>query len=197
MSSAVSLKDKHDVSQIFLTFLAFQGDADKTAYALDLDIAVVKDLARTEKWEAKVSSMVQIREGEANDLQIQINRAINYVQSHRLRSVIDATLLHLTKDGVESMIDKLTVTGREGQKELKIRAITDLVRAAESVQMMTQRALGDTAGERAPEKDKGGSRTALKVMEAMNAADVAASVGSVDVVREQLALTQKQLAERI
>lgn len=197
MSSAVSLKDKHDVSQIFLTFLAFQGDADKTAYALDLDVAVVRDLARSEKWDAKVSNMVQIREGEANDLQIQINRAINYVQSHRLRSVIDATLLHLTKDGVESMIGKLTVVGREGQRELKIKAITDLVKAAEAVQMMTQRALGDTAGERKPEQGKDGSQTALRVMEAMNAADAAAGTGSVDVVREQLALSKKQLAERI
>ena len=196
MSSAVSLKDKHDVSQIFLTYLAFGGDADKASMALDLDVAIVRDLARAENWDKKVAQNAQIREGEANDVQIQINRAINYVQSHRLRSVIDATLLHLTKDGVESMVDKLTVVGREGQRELKIKAITDLVKAAESVQLMTQRALGDTAGEREPSKGKDGSQTALRVMEAMNAADES-GLNSTDVVRKELALSKKQLAERI
>jgi len=184
--SDVALKERVDVSQMFLTYLAFQGDADKTAMALNTDVAIVRDIARSENWETKVRKLATIREGESHDLQIQINRAINYVQSHRLRSIVDMALLHLTKDGAEAMVEKLTVKGREGQTEFKIKAITDLVKAAESVQLMTQRALGDTAGEREPQKERDGSTVALRVMDAMNAADVS-GLDSVGVVRKEIA----------
>jgi hypothetical protein len=100
--------------------------------------------------------------------------------------LLDKVISHLSEGDAESLVKKLTVTTKHGE-EIKTRAITDLVKAMESCQLMTQRALGDTVGER-PEENGNvkGSNVALLVMNAMNAADET-GLDSVAVVKKQLA----------
>lgn len=181
-------KNLLDVSQIFQTFIAFCGDVDKTAVALNIDPIVIKDLARAEGWAKKIDEWTKLREGDPRDAQIQINRAVNYVQAHRLRSILDKVVSQLKDKEAAALVDLLTRTGKAGT-EFSARPLADLAKAIECCQLMTQRALGDTEAERpdAGETGKRGSSVALLVMNAMNADDDL-KADSVGVVREQLAI---------
>lgn len=183
----MSNKNELDVAKIFLTYTAFQGDAAKTAVTLDMAIEDVKSLAVSEDWNSKLESLNKLS-GDSKEVQVQLNRAVNYVQAHRVRSILDRVISQLSLSTGEELVDLLTVSGGEGRSaELKTRALTDLVKAIETAQLMTQRALGDTAAERVPEDDnKPGSAIALQVLRAMNAADQL-GVDSAEVVRKQIA----------
>lgn len=184
MSSQVNKNDL-DVVQIFQTYIAFNGDADKTALALNIDAASVKNLASIEHWPDKVREWNKLREGDPRDFQIEVNRAINYVQAHRARALLDKVISHLSDGDAKQLVAMLTVEGKHGS-EFKTRALTDLVKAMEACQLMTQRALGDTVAERPEESgDKKGSSIALLVMNALNAAEET-GLDSVQVVRKQL-----------
>lgn len=178
-------KNELDVSKVFQTYIAFSGDVDKTAIALNEDREIILQLASAENWPAKVKQWNTLHTGDPKDVQIQINRAINYVQAHRLRSVVDRVIQHLGGGSDKELVDRLTVVTKHGA-EFKSRILTDLVKAAESCQLMTQRALGDTAAER-PEDgpERKGSDIALQVLQALNAADES-GLDSVAVVRKQL-----------
>jgi hypothetical protein len=178
-------KNLLDVSQIFQTFLAFSGDVGKTSVALNIDVDTIQNLAASENWAAKISEWTKLREGDPRDVQVQVNRAVNYVQAHRMRSVIDKIISHLSGKSAEEVIDMLTTQGKHGSS-FSSRPLTDLVKAAEACQLMTQRALGDTVAERPETPTEGkGSRVALLVMNAMNAADNM-GLDSVAVVRKEL-----------
>lgn len=193
MSITVVNKNALDVSQIFQTYLTFFGDADRTAIALNLDPVVVRDLARSENWSAKISEMDKLRDGDAKDFQIQLNRAVNYVQAHRLRSIFDRLITVLAEKSGEEMITLLSKSTR-GSVEFSTRPLADLAKAVEACQAMTQRALGDTAAERPEDPgNQRGSRMALLVMNAMDAADKLGG-DSVSVVREQLQAPPKLAA---
>ncbi|HYG24464.1 MAG TPA: hypothetical protein VEH04_16925 [Verrucomicrobiae bacterium] len=179
-------KNALDVAQIFQTYVAFNGDAGKTALTLDIDVETVRDLASAEHWTDKVREWNKLREGDPRNTQIQINRAVNYVQAHRARALLDKVIQHLSQGDAEDLVDRLTVNTKFGP-EFKTRALTDLVKAMEACQLMTQRALGDTAEERPTSQEDGkGSNVALLVMNAMNAAE-SSGLDSVALVRQQLA----------
>jgi len=178
-------KNELDVSQIWQTYVAFNGDADKTACALDIPVNDIRDLASAENWAAKIADWNRLREGDPRESQIQINRAINYVQAHRMRSILDKVVTYLSEADGEKLVQRLTVNTKNGP-ELKTRALTDLVKAAEACQLMTSRALGDTVGERPPpENGTAGSNIALLVMNAMNSVQET-GLDSIAVVRQQI-----------
>jgi hypothetical protein len=180
-------KNGIDVIQVFTTWVAFMGDADKTAVALDLDPVFIKNLATIENWQAKLKAWNDISTGDPREVQVQINRAINFVQAHRLRTVLDKVTGKLHAMTPDQLIEALTVPTKYGS-EVKTRALTDLVKAAETVQLMSCRALGDTVGERPGDEGKTkGSEIMLSVAKAMQAAD---SIGldSAEVIRKQLAI---------
>lgn len=178
-------KNNLDVASIFEHFIVFGGDVNKTAVALDLDPQDVQQLATGEKWSEKVERWNVLRQGDSQDMQVQLNRAVNYVQSHRMRSILDKLVSHLSTKTAEEIVDILTTNTTHGAN-FSTRALTDLVKGIEACQAMTQRALGDTAAERPdPSSGQKGSSIALLVMNAMSAAD---SIGldSVGVVKAQL-----------
>lgn len=183
MSDSKVDKNNIDVSQVFQTYIALAGDAGKTAVALHIDRATVEALAKEENWVIKAKEWNELRTGEGAD--IKINRTLNYVQGQRLRSILDRLITRLFNLPREELATLLTRTSRGG-KEFSARPLTDLVKAAEACQLMIQRALGDTAAERPADERRGqlGSNLALKVMEAMNAADKA-GLDSVGIVREE------------
>lgn len=182
-------KNLLDVSQVFQTYVAFAGDTAKTAVACQLDEVTVQNLEKIENWKAKIREWEKLREGDSRDVQIQINRGINFVQAARARSLLDKVIQFLSEGGAEDLVERLTVNTKHGP-EFKTRALTDLVKAMEACQLMTQRALGDTAEERpASEDNRPGSSIALQVMNALNAAERDAGLDSVAVVRKSLAVT--------
>jgi hypothetical protein len=186
-------KNSLDVAQIFQTYMLFAGDVERVALACDVDRVHVQQLAHCENWAAKVADMERLR-GENADAQIQLNRGVNYVQAHRLHSILDKVIGHLSLKSAEDIVDLCTKVGKGGETEFSARALTDLVKAAESCQVMTQRALGDTAAERpeASEAKGKGSQVALNVMAAMNVADKS-GLDSVSLVRQQLGAPARAL----
>ncbi len=187
--SQVPTKNALDVAKIFLTYTAFAGDEQKTAVTLDMPVEDVQGLAVQEHWKDKLAQINKFG-GDAKTVQVQINRAINFVQANRARALLDRVLTIMLAKAHEgdgsSLMEFLTTTGPKGS-EFKTRALTDLVKALESAQQMTQRALGDTADERPPEaSSEGGSSIALQVMAAMNASQDL-GVSSIDLIKQQLA----------
>lgn len=184
MSRETVHKDGLNVAQIFQTYLTFGGDVDRTAAATGVSRADVRALAIDEKWADRVAELNELRDGDPRDVQIQINRAVNYVQAHRLRSIVDTMIAHISKLQPEELAGLFTKTTKDGA-EFTARPLTDLVKAAEACQQMSARALGDTVAERPEDPGRAGSSIALQVMKAMNAAD-ASGLSSVELVRKQL-----------
>ncbi len=179
-----------DTIRIFETYIAFNGDVARTAVACNLTAAEVEDMAHTQGWKERAKEWTTLKEGSTADVAVQVNRAVNFVQAHRLRSLIDKVVGELSKLEPTDLISRLSTvtTGKGGttRETFNTRALTDLVKAAESAHLMTQRALGDTVQERpATGETRKGSSIALLVGSAMSAAEDV-GVDSVSVVRKTL-----------
>ena len=181
-------KNLLDVSQVFQTFITFGGDVERTALAVGMQPVDVRNLAAQERWADKLSLWNEFQTGDKKDLQIQINRAVNYVQAHRMRSIIDKIITELSAKDGKGLIELLTEVHngeKSSSEKFSARAITDLVKGAEACQLMTQRALGDSNAAGSGENSTDGSSIAISVMRAMAAADQL-GIDSVAVVRKQL-----------
>jgi hypothetical protein len=188
-------KNSLDVAKIFSTYVLFLGDADKTAAALDIEAHVIKSLATCEDWPKKVKQWNELSSGDMREVQIAVNRGVNFVQATRLRSVLDKLVTKLHGLSPDELIETLTVQTKFGS-EVKTRALTDLTKACESVQAMTARALGDFPDER-PKSESGGkgSSIMLQVAAAMAAADEV-GLDSAAVIRKQIAEENKPREEQ-
>src|SRR5208282_2966538 len=109
-------KNDLNVSQIFQTYITFCGDTKRTALAMDIDEQTIKDLASDERWVDKIAEWNELREGDPRDVQIQINRAVNYVQAHRLRAVLDRVVSHLSTMTGEELVELLTRRSKDAKQ---------------------------------------------------------------------------------
>jgi hypothetical protein len=142
-------KSKLDVAQIFLTFMSLIGDVDKTAAALDLSPHIVAGLAEQEGWLEKVRRLsVMSKSGKQGDYERAQNRALNFVQAHRLRMTVDAMLRAFDGLTPEEIVHKLSTADRNGNMHLSARFLADLSAAAEKIQALSYAALGDSVKER-------------------------------------------------
>jgi hypothetical protein len=171
-----------DVSKVFLAYLSLQGDVNRTALACDMAVEDVRDLAVQEHWATKIDQFAALREQD-NDFQVSLNRVLNYVQSRQLSGLVDAVLRKLSDPG--ELMNALTVTTATGSS-FSTKPITDLVRAAEMIQNMTARALGDT-GAPADEKKAGGN-IGVNVARALNAVAQNRGVDAVTITKKSLEL---------
>jgi len=149
-----------DNSTIFLTYLSFLGDADKTAAALNVVPAYVRDLAEREHWQVKVDGLRTLRQTDGADaLARELNRVSNYVQAVRARNLVDRVLRTVTKS--EEEFDQfITQNGKEFSNR-SCKTVTDLIKAMQAVHSMTYAALGDTCGERTNRDDEPGLATGV------------------------------------
>lgn len=154
-------KNQHDISQIFLVYMALVGDAAKTALALDLDADVIEQLAKKEGWAEKVRRIsLMSKSGKPGDYERAQNRALNFVQCHQLRRQIDRAIAFLsTKDPAEIVI---AVTER-GEVRYSAKVFTDIAKTMQSIHEMTYSALGDTVRER-ESNDHGGPARGVQDM---------------------------------
>jgi len=194
-------KSKLDVSQIFLTFMALVGDVEKVAVALDLPVTVVEQLAEDEGWHKKVSRLcVLSKGGKPGDHERAVNRALNFVQAHQLRGVLNGMISHLAKQTVEEQLDSLSVKAKDGGATLSARFLSDLTAAMEKLQGMSYAALGDTLGER---KDRdldgdgelGADALHAAVIQALNSSRTPKGIDPVELVANAQADVAKQLGQ--
>lgn len=143
-------KNKLDVSQILLTYVALVGDVVKTAEALNLDPEVVQKLADAEGWQTKIQRITLLAgSGRPGDFERAQNRALAFVQGHRIRSLLDGIITRFADMTPEEIVEAITVRSEKGAKQISARFLVDLAAAAEKAHHMTYAALGDTATDRA------------------------------------------------
>lgn len=160
-SEFLKRKQRTDCAQVFLVFMSLIGDEGRTATALDLEPAFVEWLAEQEGWKEKVRRIsIMSKSEKPGDWERAQNRALNFVQAHRVRLLIDRLLQILTKDSdedAESLLKRLSTMGKDGHCNISARFFADLTSAMEKVQTLSYYALGDSVAERRDRSEQKGS----------------------------------------
>ena len=173
-----------DPAEAFALFALHAGNVERVAVILDTDPAAIEAMAKRWKWSEKVVRT----QGDAEDssaAQREVNRGVNYLQAHRLRSMVDRVLVELAMPG--KLEDATTIVGMNGSHKRDYRVLRDVAEAARTAQDLTYRALGDSVDLARNDKAKGkAGDLSLGVLAAMDAADAAPGTSSVDIVRKSL-----------
>lgn len=171
-----------DRENAFLLYAAFTGDVERTAHALNIRACDVLLMADEERWNEKLKPILELKKSSRpGDIERAINRALNFVQAHRMRMIIERVVQRLTGMTGEEMEQYLfseTTLGKDGKeriyKRLTTRALADLASAIEKCHAMSYMALSDSTQERTKRKDEGGEVAAgdmhVKIAEAMQKA---------------------------
>ncbi len=152
-----------DKENAFLLYAVFCGDVARTAAALSVDEAVVKDLATQNGWDKKLKPIIDLKQStRAGDVERAINRALNFVDAHRMRVFLARVIHELTGMGYTDLkaflFPESSEPGSGGLvkvKKFSTRSLADLASAMEKCQALTYLALNDTATERRERNDEG------------------------------------------
>ena len=157
------LKDPSHRESAFLLYATFAGDATRTAAALNLRESDVTKAAQEGEWDKKLASIIALRRSAApGDIERSINRALAFVQGHRLRMQLDRVLMRLELMTEEELDEYLlpTEVSKSGNvtNKFSTRAFTDLAAAVEKANAVCSIALSDTAQDRSrrEESEQGG-----------------------------------------
>jgi len=149
-----------DSAQIFQLFCVFCGDCVKTAAAAGVRPVDVLRVATSEGWTEKLGPILELSKSQkAGDWERACNRAVNYVQAHKLRMFLERVLSRVTGMNAEELQEyvftsKVDKNGVETAKVLSTRALADLASAVEKCHAMSYLALNDTAQDRGRRKEQ-------------------------------------------
>lgn len=168
--------------QAFQLYAVFCGDVERTAHALGVLPVDIIDIAAKQGWNDKLRAIIALKKSAApGDVERGVNRALSFVQAHRMRLFIDRLLLKLSMlDNDE--IEEYFFTGPETKlskkpQQFSSRALADLASAIEKVTAVANQALCDTAQDRARRDESTEGGDASGALHAQIAAAMAA-VGS-------------------
>lgn len=179
--NSVPLPDPSEVAldreQVFLLYATFAGDVVRTAHAAGVRAVDVLRVADEENWTEKLKPIIELQKSQRpGDMERAVNRAVNYVQAHKLRLFIEKVVGRICGMNEEELKEYLfpqeTQYNKDGSvrcevKKLATRALADLASALEKVHSMTYLALNDVAADRSRRKE--------------SAADDAADIGALHV----------------
>lgn len=151
---------KFDREQAFLLYATFCGDVEKTSHALSIRPVDVLKMAEEEGWNNQLKNILEMKKsGRPGDVERAVNRALNFVQSHRMRLFVERILHKLVsmdnKEVEEYIFSDHSSKDGVAFKRLTTRAIADLASAMEKAQALSYQALNDTAQDRAKRKESG------------------------------------------
>ena len=190
-----------DREQAFLLFAVFCGSVPETAHALNLPPAVVQAMAEEHGWYAKIKTIIDLQaSAKAGDVERAVNRAINYVQAHRMRSLLERVLrkMHdLSPEDLECFIFPQQMNKREQTvyQSFTARALADLASALEKCQTLTYHALNDTPAERKQATQEGSSDATAAEMHVRLAAAMNAAGGGSRSIRGLVTDAQLEVAQ--
>lgn len=173
-----AIEIKLDREQAFLLYATFCGDVVKTAHALNVRPVDVLKMVEEESWNERLKTILELKQSaKPGDIERAVNRALNFVQAHRMRLFVERILHKLVSMGDEEVAeymfsDHATKTG-EVFKRLTTRAVADLASAMEKSHALSYQALNDTAPERAKRKEPGEDGSAAGDLHAKIAAAMA------------------------
>jgi hypothetical protein len=143
-------KNRIDVAQAFLVYMACIGDVEKVAIALDLEPSQVEQLAEAEGWRDKIRRVsIMSKSGRPGDFERAQNRALCFVQAQCIRQQLDRLLMECAGMTNEELLAKSCVRTRDGGSQLSAKFLLDMASAAEACHRMSYAALNDTVSERA------------------------------------------------
>jgi hypothetical protein len=146
-----------DREQAFLIYATFTGDLERTAAALNVRPMDVLRVADEENWNEKLKPILELsKSAKPGDVEKAINRALNFVQAHRLRMIIERIIKRLTGMSADELEEYVFAARDEDGKrfsKLSTRAVADLSSALEKCHAMSYLALGDSGPERARKPD--------------------------------------------
>lgn len=171
---------------VFVTLANFRGDVHQTSEALHLPLDELRGMVDRYRWTDRLRAMGIVAGNSPSSKQDAttrfLNRAVNFVQAARLRELVD----RVTRDVLsseEKLEEYTTVVTKSGTRR-DLRAVTDLVNAANVAQQMTARALQDHADNEAADKAAlEGQELSLSLGQAMDAA-MAGGKPITDVIRD-------------
>lgn len=147
-----------DIEKGFQLFTMFCGDIEKTAHALHIEPALVIEVSTKEKWMERLKPLFEMQKSaRPGDIERSINRAMNFVQAHRLRLCVNRMVDKLTAMTDEELFEYCLETQTRKEKEtgdlvvtkkIVTRPFADLASAMEKAQALTYQALNDTTTER-------------------------------------------------
>ena len=190
-----------DVENAFLLYAVFCGDVARTAHALNVSPAVVQELARENKWDSKLKPIIELKQStRAGDVERAVNRALNFVQAHRMRLFLERVIRKLSSmnsSELDSFLFPSVIRGRKGEEKtyitLTTRSLADLASALEKAHTMTYLALNDTATERKERKEDGNDDATNAELHIKLGQAMAASAGGS--LRSIVAGAQLQIAQ--
>ena len=138
-----------DKEQALQLYCVFTGDVERTAHALGVRPVDVLRAADELGWNEKLAAVIKLQKsGRPGDIERAISRALNFVQAHKLRLLLERVIFKLSGMSSEELDEYIfrekDKNGLE-QRRLTTRALADLASAVEKCQMMTYQALDDTA----------------------------------------------------
>ena len=189
----------------FSLYAVFGGDAVRTAAALNLRVEDIEQAAEAGQWDKKLGAIITLRKSAAPlDIERAINRALTFVQGHRLRAQIDRVISRLEGMDAEQLDEyvlpsEITKTGQVVQK-ISTRPLADLATAAEKAAAICAQALADTAadrGRRDEEKTDGQSAGQIHAAIAKAMSEIAADRTPAALLIEAQDVTAETLVEKI
>lgn len=191
-------KNSIDVTRTFIVFTTLCGDVQRTAAALDLDPAVVEQLAKDEGWHEKISRVSLLsKSGKPGEYERGVNRALNFSQAHRMRLLLDKLLEEFQDKTPEEILESVTSRTAQGATNVSARFFSDLTAAMEKAQHLSYLALGDTAGERPDVTTEDGEFTANQMHTAVIAALNNPALRGVNVAAKLLQDEQAQVCQSV
>jgi len=141
-------------SRNLIAYLTHLGDAEKAGAAIRVSPAVLRKEAAEGDWDAKVTTLLEIREKEGQHaFAKQLNRLLNLSQAVRMRTIIDSVLKHICTDEA-AFRDFLSIPTKAG-RAFSAKALLEISKAIQAVQQSTYAALADQTTERIFDKKEG------------------------------------------
>lgn len=161
-----------DRENAFLLYAAFTGDLERTAHSLGIRTIDVLNIANEDHWNEKLKGILDLKKsGKPGDIERACNRALNFVQSHRMRMIIERAIRDLSQMSDEELREHLftdTIVEKDGTiskcKKLVTRPLADLAAAIEKCHAMSYAALNDTTQERIKRDNTGKDEVAAGEM---------------------------------
>lgn len=198
---ALSTPEYHvDAAQAFLLWTANNFDCAATAHALGISAVALQRTIDDEQWVERVAPIVaKIKSQKPGDYEKACNRALAFVQGHRLRSICERVITEMTGWSKEELRENvapesITKDGRISQK-ISTRFLGDLSSACEKANAICFSALGDTASDRAKRNDSLDAGPVLDLHAKISAC--MAGVGESKTPRKMLLDSQLEVAESI
>ena len=148
-----------DRENAFLLYATFCGDVERTAHALGVSAVTVLKVADDEGWANKLGPILALKKSSRpGDVERAINRALNFVQAHRMRVFLSRVVHKITgftdDEFNEYLLERKTdKEGKTTSERLTTRSLADLASAMEKAHSLTYMALSDTAQDRTKRKE--------------------------------------------